>query len=269
MTLTATPSSLVAWRGLAIPDLADKVVLVTGASGGIGRAVALGFAAVGAKVVAQYHAGEAAAATLAAEIEAAGGEVLTLGFDVTDEAALRAGVERAVAWKGRLDGLVNNAGTMMGRVPYETADLAHFDAVFSLNARSAFLAVQAALPALKASKGFVVNTTSIAARHGGSGGAGLYASAKAWLMAATKGMAKEFVPYGIRVNAVAPGVIDTAFHERYSTAAHMDAALKTIPMGRFGTGDDCVGAYLFLASGLLAGYVTGQTIEVNGGQLMP
>ena len=109
----------------------------------------------------------------------------------------------------------------------------------------------------------------MAARTGGSAGAGLYGSAKAFVSAVTHGMAKELIPFGIRVNAVAPGVIATPFQERYSTKAQLDAMLATIPQGRLGIAEDCVGAYLFLASGMLSGYVIGQVLEVNGGQLMP
>ena len=114
-----------------------------------------------------------------------------------------------------------------------------------------------------------INTTSIAARNGASGGAGLYGSSKAFVSNVTRGMAKEWIEFGIRVNAVAPGVITTPFHERYSTTEQLNAMLATIPQGRLGVAEDCVGAYLFLASKQLAGYVIGQTIEVNGGQLMP
>jgi 3-oxoacyl-[acyl-carrier protein] reductase len=257
------------WRGLAIPDLVDRVVLVTGGSGGIGRAVALGFAAVGAKVIIHYHSGEAAARGVIDEIAAAGGEAAMVAFDAADNHAVRTGVEQAVAMHGRLDGLVNNAGTMGGRATLEAADPDHFDKVYAVNTRQVFVATQAALPALKKSRGFIINTSSIAARNGGSVGASIYGSAKAFVSNLTRGMAKEFAPYGIRVNAVAPGVILTAFHERYSTQAQLDAALATIPLGRLGQPDDCVGAYLFLASPALSGYMTGQSIEVNGGQLMP
>ena len=117
--------------------------------------------------------------------------------------------------------------------------------------------------------GFVINTTSIAARNGAGGGAGLYGSSKSFVSNVTRGMAKEWISYGIRVNAVSPGVITTPFHERYSTAQQLDAMLSTVPQGRLGIADDCVGAFLFLASDVMAGYVIGQTIEVNGGQLMP
>jgi 3-oxoacyl-[acyl-carrier protein] reductase len=125
------------------------------------------------------------------------------------------------------------------------------------------------LPWLEASGGFIIHTSSIAARTGGAGGAGLYAAAKAFVSSVTRGMAKEFVGMGIRVNAVSPGVILTPFHERYTSPEQMEAMLATIPQGRFGTPDDCVGAFLFLASPTLSSYVTGQILEVNGGQLMP
>ena len=137
------------------------------------------------------------------------------------------------------------------------------------------VASQAAIPHLKQAAldsgwgGFIINTTSVAARNGASGGAGLYGSSKAFVHNVTRGMAKELIPFGIRVNAVAPGVITTAFHERYSTQAQLDAMLATIPAGRLGTPEDCVGAFLFLASKSLSGYIAGQVIEVNGGQLMP
>ncbi len=108
-----------------------------------------------------------------------------------------------------------------------------------------------------------------ATRNGAGGGAGPYGSSKAFVSNVTRGMAKEWIGDGIRVNAVAPGVIATPFHERYSTQAQMDAMPATIPQARLGSAEDCVGAYLFLASDTLSGFVIGQTIEVNGGQLMP
>jgi 3-oxoacyl-[acyl-carrier protein] reductase len=265
----SSDTATLSFRGLVIPDIAGRAVLVTGGSSGIGRAVAIGFAAVGARVIIQYHAGKDAAEAVAAEIRAAGGDVAVVGFDAADNDAVVRGVEQAVAAFGRLDGLINNAGSMMGRSPYETTDLAHLDAVFAVNGRSVVAATQAALPALKASKGFIINTTSIAARNGGSLGAGLYAASKGFVANVTKGMAKEFASYGIRVNAVAPGVILTPFHERDSTPAQLEAARGTIAQARLGVPEECVGAYLFLASPLLSGYVTGQSIEVNGGQLMP
>ncbi len=178
-------------------------------------------------------------------------------------------VEAAAEKLGGLDGLINNAGGMLGRVPTAEMDDAHYARVMDLNARSVLAATKAAVPFLKRRQGFVINTTSIAARNGGGNGAILYAAAKGFVSTITRGHAKEFVGDGIRVNAVAPGIIATPFHDRYTSPEMLDAQRQSVPMARVGTPDECVGAYLFLASPLLSGYITGQIIEVNGGQLMP
>ncbi len=256
--------------GLRIPDLAGKAVLITGASTGIGAALARGFAAQGARVGLHYNASVEAAEALAAEL----GDVVLIRADMATAAGARDAVAQAVAAFGRLDGLVNNAGGMVRRVPYADVTDADYDEIMDLNARSVLVASQAAIGPLKLAAaetgtGFIINTTSIAARNGASGGAGLYGSAKAFVHNVTRGMAKELIPFGIRVNAVAPGVIMTPFHDRYSTAAQLQAQLATIPAGRLAGPQECVGAYLFLASQGLSGYVVGQVIEVNGGQLMP
>jgi 3-oxoacyl-[acyl-carrier protein] reductase len=255
--------------GLSIPELTDKVVLITGASTGIGAALALAFAEQGAKVGLHYNSSVDAAKALAARIEENGGSVALVRADASQPEAMRGAVEEIASRFGRIDGLINNAGGMVKRVPYEDATDEDYDAIMNLNARSILVASKAALPHMKERGGFIINTTSIAARNGASGGAGLYGSSKAFVSNVTRGMAKEFIRYGVRVNAVAPGVITTPFHERYSTQAQLDAALATIPQGRLGVPEDCVGAYLFLATESLSGYVIGQTIEVNGGQLMP
>ena len=255
---------------LRIPDLDGKAVLITGASTGIGAALARAFAAQGALVGLHYNASAAAAEALAAEIEAGQGRVRLIRADVSTGAGARSAVDQAVAGFGRLDGLINNAGGMVRRVPYAEASEQDYDEIMDLNARSVIVASQAAIAPLKAAGGgFIINTTSIAARNGASGGAGMYGSSKAFVHNVTRGMAKELIPFGIRVNAVAPGVIETPFHERYSTPAQMTAMLATVPQGRLGTPEDCVGAFLFLASAVLAPYIIGQVIEVNGGQLMP
>ena len=119
------------------------------------------------------------------------------------------------------------------------------------------------------SGGAVINVTSVAARHGGGPGASLYAGSKGFVSTMTRGLAKELVKDKIRVNAVAPGVITTPFHERYSTPQMLETFKGTIPMGRLGTADECSGAFVYLAADALSGYVTGQIIEVNGGQYMP
>ncbi|MEY4873021.1 MAG: hypothetical protein RLZZ563_2351 [Pseudomonadota bacterium] len=256
--------------GMRIPDLAGKVVLVTGASTGIGAAVARAFAAQGARVGLHYNASEDAAKAVAYEIAAAGGEAVLIRADISTGAGARSAVDQAVAAFGRLDGLINNAGGMVRRVPYAEVTEADYDEIMDLNARSVVVASQAAVAPMKAAGGgFIINTTSVAARNGASGGAGLYGSSKAFVHNVTRGMSKELIAHGIRVNAVAPGVITTPFHERYSTEAQLQAQLATIPAGRLGVAEDCVGAYLFLASAALSGYIIGQVIEVNGGQLMP
>ena len=258
---------------LTIPDLAGKAVLITGASTGIGAELARAFAAQGALVGLHYNASQDAAKALAEEITAAKGRVHLIHADMSTGAGSRSAVEQAVAAFGKLDGLINNAGGMVRRVTYENATEKDYDEIMDLNGRSVVVATAAAIPQLKAAakddSGFIINTTSIAARNGASGGAGLYGSSKAFVHDMTRGLAKELIPFGIRVNAVAPGVITTPFHERYSTQAQLTAALATVPQGRLGVAQDCVGAYLFLASRALSAYIIGQVIEVNGGQLMP
>lgn len=254
---------------LVIPDLAGKAVLVTGASTGIGAALARAYAEQGCKVALHYNASKREAEDLAKLIRDEGGEVFLAQGDFGVSAHVERVVEESAQHFGRLDGLVNNAGGMLGRVPYAEMTDAQYDAVMNLNARSVISASRVAIPWLKKNGGFIINTSSIAARNGAGGGAGLYGSAKAFVSNVTRGLAKELVGDGIRVNAVAPGTIATPFHERYSTDEQMKGMVATIPAGRAGTAGDCVGAYLFLSSALMSGYITGQVIEVNGGQLMP
>ena len=254
---------------LTIPDLKDKAVLITGASTGIGAALAKAFAAQGAKVGLHYNSSKEAAESVADDIRKAGGTVETLKADISDPKATAAMVESFAKTFGTIDGLINNAGGMVKRVSYEAASVSDYDEIMDLNAKSIIVASGAAIPHLKKQGGFIINTTSVAARNGASGGAGLYGSSKAYVANVTRGMAKELIPFGIRVNAVAPGIISTPFHERYSTEAQLAAALATIPQGRFATAEEVTGTYLFLASNLLSPYIIGQVIEVNGGQLMP
>ena len=254
---------------LVIPDLAGKSVLITGASTGIGAALARAFAAQGAKVGVNYHASEAPAKALVEEIKGKGGAALLLRGDVTNTGDCEAMAARTAEAFGGIDGLINNAGLMLGRVDSLKATDEQVSAVIDLNARSVITMTRAARPWLARDGGFVINTTSIAARNGGANGAMIYAAAKGFVSTITKGHAKELIGEKIRVNGVSPGVITTPFHERYSTPEALEAMRKTIPAGRLGVAEDCVGAYLFLASEMLSSYVVGQIIEVNGGQLMP
>ncbi|HEV7344882.1 MAG TPA: SDR family NAD(P)-dependent oxidoreductase [Devosia sp.] len=254
---------------VSIPDLAGKAILVTGASTGIGAALAKALGAQGAMVGVHYNSSQEAAEAVGKAVTEAGGQAFLARADASSSTDIARAVEETAAAFGRLDGLINNAGGMVGRMAYAEMDDAYYDKVMDLNGRSVIAASRAAIPHLKRQGGFIINTTSIAARNGASNGAGLYGSSKALVSNITRGMAKELISFGIRVNAVAPGVIDTPFHERYSTQAQLEANVATIPQGRMGTAEECVGAYLFLASETLSSYVIGQVIEVNGGQLMP
>jgi 3-oxoacyl-[acyl-carrier protein] reductase len=254
---------------LVIPDLAGKAVLVTGGSTGIGAAVARGFGEQGSRVAIGYHSSAEKAHALVSEIKAAGGEAVAVKGDVSDPKACAEIVAETTSRFGRLDGLINNAGLMLGRVHSLEASDEHVQAVIDLNSRSIIWVTRAATPWLERQGGFIINTTSIAARNGGAGGAIIYAAAKGFVSTITKGHAKELIGKKIRVNAVSPGVITTPFHDRYTDAETLEAIRKTIPIARLGTAEDCVGAYLFLASEALSAYIVGQIIEVNGGQLMP
>jgi 3-oxoacyl-[acyl-carrier protein] reductase len=156
-------------------------------------------------------------------------------------------------------------------MPVDSIDDKLFDQVIDLNVRSAMMCTGTAAVQMKkqGTGGAIINVTSIAARHGGGPGAVLYAAAKGFVSTMTRGHAKELVKDRIRVNAVAPGVIMTPFHERFSTPQMLEGFKATIPMNRLGTPDECAGAFLFLASESMSGYMTGQILEVNGGQYMP
>lgn len=169
-----------------------------------------------------------------------------------------------------MDVVVNSVGGFVQRTTLADADDAIIDAVFNLNARSMMTLNRRMISSFRQNgTGCVINLTSQAARTGASSGAGLYASTKAYISTYTKALAKELAAEGIRVNAIAPGVIDTPFHHGQTSPELLDALTKTIPMRRLGTAQECAGTALFLASEELSGYITGQIIEVNGGLLMP
>ncbi len=251
-------------------DLKDKAVLVTGASTGIGAAVARALVQAGARVAVHYRGSADEARNVARDIEAAGGRALLVQADVTDTAAVDRMVKTVHAEFGRIDVLVNNAGGFVKRSPIVDADDDYIDAVFRLNARSVVAVSRRVIPLMAAGGGgAIINVTTQAARTGGGPGAGLYAACKGFVSTITRTMAKELVKENIRVNAVAPGVIETPFHDGHSSPEVLKNFANAIPMGRLGTAQECVGAFLFLASEAASGYVTGQVIEVNGGQVMP
>jgi 3-oxoacyl-[acyl-carrier protein] reductase len=249
-------------------ELRDRVVLVTGSSRGIGAALATAFARLGADVAVHANTQVEAGRDLVARLTDRGVRALLVTGDFRNARAVEAAVDRACDGLGGLDVLVNNAGTMLGRVPLAQLDDAFLETAIDLNIKSVVIACRHALPALRDSRGAIVNTSSISARTGGSPGSSLYSSAKAFVTTFTRSLAAELAPDGIRVNAVAPGTIATDFHQRYSSPAKLAATAARIPLQRLGSAEDCAGAYLFLASARLSGYITGQVIEVNGGQLM-
>jgi 3-oxoacyl-[acyl-carrier protein] reductase len=251
-------------------DLHGKRVLVTGASTGIGAAAAEAFASAGCRVAVHFNASADAAASVAKKINDQGGEAHLVQGDVRTSAVARRVVDESAQRLGGIDVLVNNAGGLVKRVPVAEIDDAIFDEIVDLNVRSLVAACAAAVPHMrKSGRGNIINVTSIAARHGGGPGAALYASSKAFVSTFTRGLARELAGDKIRVNAVSPGVILTPFHERYSTPQMLETMRATVPMARLGAADECSGTFLYLASDALSGYVTGQVLEVNGGQLMP
>jgi 3-oxoacyl-[acyl-carrier protein] reductase len=257
--------------GIAVTtDLRGKRCLIVGASSGIGAAVARRFGELGVDLAIHCHANRAGAEAVAAVVRTAGGKAEIFEADVADGAATTDLVERAAHQLGGLDILINNAGSMFGRTAIADATDAQYQQVVDLNIGGIFFASRRAATLMREQRGgTIINTTSGAARTGGGGGAGLYGSAKGFVSTITRVLAKELAPFGVRVNAVAPGVIMTPFHERFSTPEQLAASVRSIPLGRLGTAEDCVGAYEFLASEQMSSYVTGQIIEVNGGQLMP
>lgn len=253
---------------MILDDIKGLRVLITGASSGIGAAAALAFAEHGAAVAIHYNSSAAEAKEIAAKIAANGGKAVVVSGDVRDPAQAAAIVEQAVAGLGGLDVLVNNAGGMVEPQRLATYSDAIYDQVMDLNLRSVLSVTRAAHPHLKASgRGSIINTGSVAGRNGGQPGSGLYAAAKASLHSLSKGMANEFAP-DIRVNTLAPGLMVTRFHANTSKE-RLESVRTSVPLRRLGTAEDCVGACLFLASQAMSGYVTGQTIDVNGGRMIP
>ena len=252
-------------------DLKGKTALITGASTGIGAAVAVAFAARGMSVAVHYNQSAGPAQAVVDTIVKAGGDAFALQGDVRDSADIARVVRETHSRLGGIDVLVNNAGSLVKRVPIAEFDDALFDEVLHINARSVLAFCRHVVPIMRKQGrgGSIINVSSVAARNGGGPGAYLYAGSKGFVSTATHGLAKELVGDHIRVNAVAPGVIQTPFQDRFSTPAILEGFKAGIPMGRIGDPDDCVGAFLYLASEQLSGYVTGQILEVNGGQYMP
>jgi 3-oxoacyl-[acyl-carrier protein] reductase len=250
---------------LSGPELRDSVVLVTGGSRGIGRACCLAFAARGAKVALNYASNQAAAEETARAIAAAGGEARLLRFDVSDRAAGEAAVAEVMSAWGRLDVLVNNAGVAIDGLLLRLKD-EDLDRQLAVNLKGAIhLAKAVAKPMIKQRQGAIVNLTSVVGEMGNAGQS-VYAATKAALIGFTKSLARELSSRSIRVNAVAPGFIDTEMTQGLPEEVR-GKMLEQIPAGRLGTAAEVASAVVFLASPEAA-YITGEILRVNGGMYM-
>jgi len=241
-------------------ELTGKVALVTGASRGIGRAIAVALAARGAHVVAVARANNADATVEA--IRAAGGQATAVGADVTDPASVEAMLAAALQHTGRLDVLVNNAGIARDQLMLRMKR-ADWDEVLATNLTAAFTIVQAALkPMIRQRGGRIISIGSVVGQMGNAGQAN-YAASKAGLIGFSKAVAREVASRQITVNVVAPGLVATDMTQALTDKAQGDWSAQ-IPLGRVGTPEDVAAAVCFLASDE-ASYITGQVLAVNGG----
>ena len=239
--------------------LQHKTALITGAGRGIGRAIAERFAREGARVAVADIDPNTANATATA----IGPEALGLAMDVSSKAAVLAGTAQVLDEFGQLDILVNNAGYLV-YTTFESCSEENWDRMVDINMKGPFLCAQAVIPHMKARRqGAIINMTSLAAKTGGLAAGPPYAAAKAGVLTLTIGLARALAPDQIRVNAIAPGVIDTAM----TSAPEHDQLKASIPLGCPGQPEDVANCALFLASDD-ARHITGETIDVNGGLYM-
>lgn len=249
-------------------DLNGKVALVTGSSSGIGRAAAEALAANGARVAINFHHNAAGAEAARATIVGGGGKAVIVQADVTQASQVQSLVEQTISEFGPIDILVNNAGSLIERLKILELTEERWDEVIDLNLKSAFLCSKAVAASMMERKtGAIINVSSIAGRNGGALGSIHYSAAKGGVITFTKGLAKELAPFSVRVNAISPGVIDTPYHEQFSSPEMMKTYAGMIPLGRVGTPAEVGKVICFLASDE-ASYLAGETIEINGGMFM-
>ncbi len=244
--------------------LRDKVVVVTGGASGIGEATVRAFLAAGARVAFTFRTSAANAARIERTAKRAGQSCLAVRADLTREADTKRLFATVVRRLGTPDIVVANAGDLLGRVRVADADLAHWYSTFDTNLISVFLTCRAAIRAMAGRKGTIVAMSSMAAFDGGGHGASAYAAAKAAVASFVRSLAKEVGPDGIRVNAVAPGLIDTPLQTRRNNKAARAKTSARVPLRREGTPDDVARTILFLASDASA-YVNGEIVRIDGG----
>ena len=253
---------------LDITEFKNKKVIVTGSSTGIGFETGIEFLELGAKVV--FH-GNRSIEDLDDRIKkrTANHNFLILKSDFTNLNEVENFMKSAIKELNGLNVLINNAGTMVGRYNLNIIEEKQFLEIFDLNAKSAFFTTKFASDIFKEQKsGCIVNVSTISARTGGSAGSSVYAASKAFVSGITRSLVSELSPYNVRINAISPGTITTKFHEQYSSPEKLENTRLKIPMKRLGTAKDCVGSIIFLSSEKLSGYITGQILEINGGQFI-
>ena len=242
-----------------------KTAIVTGGSRDIGRAISVKLASEGANVVVNYFSNEADADATLAAIEATGsGKAIKVRADVTKSEDVAKLVAAATeAFGDGIDILVNNAGGLVARKPLAEMDEEFFNHVMQLNLTSTFLATKAAAEHM-GEGGAIVNLASLAGRDGGGGGAAAYATSKGAVMTFTRAMARELGPRGIRVNALCPGMIATAFHDKFTPDAARENVANSTPLRRQGRAEETADAVAYLASDE-ASFISGANVDINGG----
>jgi 3-oxoacyl-[acyl-carrier protein] reductase len=248
-------------------DLSGRAALVTGAAGGIGRAIVEALAGAGAFVGIHYHQSKGDAEQVLAAVQTRGGRGVLLAGDLTDFVRVPDLVKELVSAAGRLDILVNNAGSPVERSRIEDCPLELWQKVLDTNLTGTFLLTRQAIPHLRRTgNGAIINNLTLSIQTGGANGAGPYAVAKAGLQVLTRTLARELAP-AVRTNAIMPGVIETRHHQVFSTPERLEQYRRETPLGRNGTPEEVAAAVLFLASDA-ARFINGALLDINGGRFL-